>query len=397
MLSINMESEAPLVDFITVQSSLSRATFHCIGHTSRNIRCRRHIGLPARHEVRITLEAWENNIPPATDLERVLEKLLCHSHRSLKSAYRRRWTDVSAANCRRISTPPGRSQLAVPQIDRSRAGSAPPDVDASMLDASMYGVSSAKDGMTAFQKSFAGLTVSGTPDDEQLASEQREDEDEDSASEQDEDEDNDNASEWSDTESVVTKVANYQVLEPKSPPLRMLSQSNIRTLESDLVKILEQPQSYKHVKNVYIFSTTELPGLVKVGISEGVSLRQKQIMGECGLKELKNLHTSRLLDRAKLVERLTHKVLKAWGFHVQVQCCHKKATQRHQEWFKCDEQVIIQIINIWEEVQKHYQPRHPDQWLSSRLNVFAKGDGPRAQGETLEDMIKRHETFWASE
>ncbi|KAL1619755.1 hypothetical protein SLS56_009956 [Neofusicoccum ribis] len=379
-----MESEAPWVDFITVQSSLSRATFHCIGYTSKNIRCRRSIGLPARHEVRMTLEPWGNDIPPATDLERVLEKLLCHSHRSLKNAYRRRWTDESAANCRRISTPPGRSQLAVPQIDRSRAGSAPPDVDASMLDASMYGVSSAKDGMTAFQKSFAGLTVSGTPD-------------EDNAYEQDEDEENDNASEWSDTESVVTKVANYEVLEPKSPPPRMLSQSHIRSLESDLVKILDQPQSYKHVKNVYIFSTTELPGLVKVGISEGVSLRQKQIMGECGLKELKNLHTSRLLDRAKLVESLTHKVLKAWGFHVQVQCGHKKATQRHQEWFKCDEQVIIQIINIWEEVQKHYQPRHPDQWLSSRLKVFEKGDGPRAQGETLEDMIKRHQTFWASE
>lgn len=447
-----MESEATWVDFITVQSSLSNLTFRCIGHTSKNVRCRRPIGLQARNDVRTTLEPWDNSTPPAKELKDVLSKLLCPSHQSKKfqDEYLRRWTDESAVHGRRLtSTPPARSHLAIPQIDRSRAGSAPPDLDPGFIDGFKCGISSCKSAITSLEDSFGRLAItrtpqqneestilevpSGPPEGENIPGQSLSDEDSSDSSDAEfmsaisspsrppphwraqmhappytalatasRSGDRTPAAARSSPARPATLPEPPEPLQPAfrvqpvmlSPP-HLLSESNVRCLERQLVDHLKKEQSEKQIKYVYVFTAAELPGLVKVGMTEKVRVRQSQV-GKCGFKHVQMEYMSKLLDRAKMVEGLTHKVLDAWGFNVKIDC-PVESHKTHEEWYSCDKEVAIRIIKIWAEVQKHYQGAYPTTLLQERLDDFSRNGGPVEDFETLNEMIERHRRYWISD
>lgn len=147
-----------------------------------------------------------------------------------------------------------------------------------------------------------------------------------------------------------------------------------------MAKNIESRQNFKANRYIYVFTTPQLPDLVKVGIAEDVGKRRKDLERNCKLETVELQYMSKSLCWAPLAERLIHAVLKAWSLDRTVRCLAEK--RNHRGWFACNEDAAVELVKIWSEALEHDERGNPERWLIEKVGKFRKDGGPLQDYET---------------
>ncbi|KAL1627231.1 hypothetical protein SLS56_006470 [Neofusicoccum ribis] len=198
-------------------------------------------------------------------------------------------------------------------------------------------------------------------------------------------------------EASPSKTTGFEVLPPNPPPSpKHLQLVTIRLLEASITRNIKLRQNYKIRRYVYVFTAPKLPGLAKVGITEDVGKRRRDLERDCQLGSVELQYMSKSLQLAPLAEKLTHGVLKAWGFGRTVKCPTENTKHKdtnHREWFACGKEMAVEVVKIWSEALE-YDERSAENWLIERVKNFEKDGGPSEDRETWDQMMDRHRRWF---
>ncbi|KAI9752085.1 MAG: Adaptor for signal transduction [Chaenotheca gracillima] len=157
--------------------------------------------------------------------------------------------------------------------------------------------------------------------------------------------------------------------EPAYKPYRVKLRTRGAT-DRDLCRIAQDTLKKSELEPgfVYIYKRADLPGLVKIGLTnrDNVQTRLDEMSRTCQqtIFEIVDVHQRRV-RHARRVERLVHAELALWQMTLALcEACGR----RHKEWFEIEEAVALSVVERWRA------------WVE--MGVYAtENEGPEARAK----------------
>ncbi|KAF9634896.1 hypothetical protein BFW01_g5791 [Lasiodiplodia theobromae] len=165
----------------------------------------------------------------------------------------------------------------------------------------------------------------------------------------------------------------------------------VRELERRLAKKLGERLSNEiQLGYIYVFTSTDKPGLVKIGYTaKNPEGRIEGIMTSCKFSNLTMEHLAEDVPHFKHVEKLIHFQLdplnKEWD-------CEPENMRTHKEWFRCKPDFAAKVVDTWAEWMKGEPYAHGvlrEKW-AARVYEELERDKQGRKDEVFVDMIARH-------
>lgn len=164
----------------------------------------------------------------------------------------------------------------------------------------------------------------------------------------------------------------------------------VRKLEQSLAKQLGERLSNKiELSCIYVFTSTEKPGLVKIGYADDPERRIKDIKKLCKISNLTMEHLAEDVPHFKQVENLIRCQLDPLKNKWE---CEPEKKRKHREWFRCEPDFAAEVVNTWADWMKEEPYAHGvlrEKW-AARVYEELERDKQDRKDEVFVDMIARH-------
>lgn len=171
-------------------------------------------------------------------------------------------------------------------------------------------------------------------------------------------------------------------------PFDVFTKRFVRKLEKRLAKTLgEKLSNTIELGYIYVLTSPELPGLVKIGYADDPERRIKDIKNLCKISNLTMEHLAEDVPHFKQVEKLIHRQLDP--LNNEWECESEK--RKHKEWYRCEPDFAAEVVDTWADWMKAEPYAHGllrEKWAARVYEL--ESDKQEGRDEVFVDMVARH-------